>query len=115
MRCTMWLFASLFGATLLASPLTEAKRVLQEGKPEEKAKAVRNLIGYKKEKSAASVVLTHLVKETDDKVKEAIWEFLRSLKDGKVRKMVVRRIFRYEDADTRAQLLVVAWLSLIHI
>jgi len=74
----MWLFASLFGATLLASPLTEAKRVLQEGKPEEKAKAVRNLIGYKKEKSAASVVLTHLVKETDDKVKEAIWEFLRS-------------------------------------
>jgi len=103
------LLALVCSATVLASPLTEAKRTLQNGRPEERAEAVRNLIGYKKEKSAASVVLAHLAKETDDKVKEAIWEFLKSLKDEKARKMVVRRIFKYEDADTRAQLLIVAW------
>jgi len=108
-RCAMWLFVLLFVGTLLGSPLTEAKRILQEGKPEEKAEAIRNLIGYKKEKSAASLVLAYLAKETNDNVKDAIWEFLKSLKDEKVRKMVVRRIFRYEEADTRAQLLIVAW------
>ncbi|RKY14226.1 MAG: hypothetical protein DRP82_04370 [Planctomycetota bacterium] len=109
MRCAIWSLVLLFSTTAFAGPLAEAKRILQNGKPEERAEAVRSLIGYRKEKSAASVVLAHLAKESDDKVKEAIWEFLKTLKDKKARKMVVRRIFKYQDADTRAQLLIVAW------
>lgn len=108
MRSTVCVFVFLIGV-LLASPLTEAKRAFKEGSSEERAQAVRSLVGYKKEKSAASLVLTQLSVETDDEVKNAIWEFLKSLKSEKVRKMVVRQIFRYKDADTRAQLLIVAW------
>ena len=93
----------------MGDAIKEAKRAFVEGGPKERAEAVRNLIGYEKEKEAASLVLTHLLKEQNEDVKEAIWEFLKSLKGEKVREMVVRRIFRYEDPDARAQLLIVAW------
>ena len=109
MRFVVWVVVALAAGALFANPITDAKRAFKEGEPQNRAQAVRNLIGCGKEKAAASLVLTHLFKEQSEDVKQAIWEFLKSLKDEKARRMVVRRIFKYEDPDTRAQLLIVAW------